>query len=284
MEHMIEVRCIRHIYPDKTEVSLCGMDFIVDEGEKVVLLGPNGAGKTTLLSHILGLLVPIEGTVQVMGMNPSKDFHTMRKSLGVVFQNVDEQIIGPLVYDDIAFGLRNEGVKESEVRERVHAIAEWLGITPILQKIPHYLSGGQKKKVALAGAIVHQPKLLVLDEPFDGLDPKAKAEMIQILNRLNREQNTTLVLTTHDINIVPSIADTIYVIHDGHIAVRGRPQEVFMQMDLLKQANLEPPILMELFFRLKGKGLPLSIPNHVEDAEKQILKLLEQREKLTLED
>ncbi|MGI6705037.1 MAG: energy-coupling factor ABC transporter ATP-binding protein [Clostridia bacterium] len=284
MEHMIEVRCIRHIYPDKTEVSLCGMDFIVDEGERVVLLGPNGAGKTTLLSHILGLLVPVEGTVQVMGLNPNKDFHTMRKSLGVVFQNVDEQIIGPLVYDDIAFGLRNEGVKEPELRERVHAIADWLGITPILQKIPHYLSGGQKKKVALAGAIIHQPRLLVLDEPFDGLDPKSKAEMIQILNRLNREQGTTLVLTTHDINIVPSIADIIYVIHDSHIAMRGCPQEVFMQMDLLKEANLEPPILMELFIRFKDRGLPLSIPNNVEDAEEQILKLLERGDKRSLRD
>ena len=119
MEHLIKVHCLRHIYPDKTEVNICGLDFVVKPGERVVVLGPNGAGKTTLLSHILGLLKPVEGQVEVLGMQPHKHFNQVRKHIGVVFQNVDEQIIGPRVLDDIAFSLRNEGFSRQQVEEKV---------------------------------------------------------------------------------------------------------------------------------------------------------------------
>jgi len=274
MEHLIKVQCIRHVYPDKTEVSLCGLDFVVNPKDRVVILGPNGAGKTTLLSHILGLLSPVEGHVEVMGMRPDKNFNTVRKHIGIVFQNVDEQIIGPRVYDDIAFTLRNERKSRQEVDERVHQVAELLEITDILEKIPHYLSGGQKKKVALAGAISMMPEILILDEPFDGLDPKSKAEMIALLNRLNRENGITLVITTHDINIVPQIADLIYVINKGQIITKGSPRDVFGQVALLREANLEPPILMDLFDRLKKKGFPLEMPNNIENAVEQLENVL----------
>ncbi|HHT65050.1 MAG TPA: ATP-binding cassette domain-containing protein [Clostridiales bacterium] len=277
MEHLIKVHCIRHVYPDKTEVNLCGLDFVVKAGERVVILGPNGAGKTTLLSHILGLLSPVEGRVEVMGMQPDKHFNQVRKHIGIVFQNVDEQIIGPRVYDDIAFTLRNEGMPRQEVEERVQNIASLLGIEDILDKIPHYLSGGQKKKVALAGAISMLPQILILDEPFDGLDPKSKEEMIDLLNRLNREKGITLVMTTHDINIVPGISDLIYVLHKGLIVTKGSPDQVFGQVELLREANLQPPILMDLFDRLRKKGYPLELLADVSDAEAQLLSILLQR-------
>lgn len=277
MEHLIKVHCIRHVYPDKTEVNLCGLDFVVKAGERVVILGPNGAGKTTLLSHILGLLSPVEGRVEVMGMQPDKHFNQVRKHIGIVFQNVDEQIIGPRVYDDIAFTLRNEGMPRQEVEERVQNIASLLGIEDILDKIPHYLSGGQKKKVALAGAISMLPQILILDEPFDGLDPKSKEEMIDLLNRLNREKGITLVMTTHDINIVPGISDLIYMLHKGLIVTKGSPDQVFGQVELLREANLQPPILMDLFDRLRKKGYPLELPADVSDAEAQLLSILLQR-------
>lgn len=283
MEPVVKLKCIRHVYPDKTEVSLCGLDFIVHPGERVAVLGPNGAGKTTLLSHILGLLKPVEGIVEVMGLNPSRQFNKLRKDIGVVFQNVDEQIIGPRVYDDIAFTPRNDGMKEKETHKRVEHVADILGITDLLNKIPHYLSGGQKKKVALAGAMVTEPKLLIMDEPFDGLDPKSKMEMIDILNGFNRDRGTTLIITTHDINIVPAVADVIYIIHSGRIVTRGTPLEVFAQVELLQNANLEPPILMELFFRLKQEGLPVSIPYTIEDAENQILHLLGRQHRLSMD-
>lgn len=274
MEHLIQVHCIKHIYPDKTEVSLCGLDFVVNSGDRVVILGPNGAGKTTLISHILGLLSPVDGQVEVMGMKPDKNFNQIRKHIGVVFQNVDEQIIGPRVYDDIAFSLRNERFSSQETDERVNKIASMLGIEELLDKIPHYLSGGQKKKVALAGAISMMPEILILDEPFDGLDPKSKAEMITLLNRLNQENGITLVTTTHDINIVPQISDLIYVINKGLIVTKGSPNEVFEQVELLREANLEPPILMDLFDRLRKRGYPLKPIDSMENAMEQLEKVL----------
>lgn len=274
MEHLIKVHCLRHIYPDKTEVNICGLDFVVKPGERVVVLGPNGAGKTTLLSHILGLLKPVEGQVEVLGMQPHKHFNQVRKHIGVVFQNVDEQIIGPRVLDDIAFSLRNEGFSRQQVEEKVGEIAAMLGIEDILNKIPHYLSGGQKKKVALAGAISMMPEILILDEPFNGLDPKSKDEMIDLLNRLNQEKGITLVITTHDINIVPDIADIIYVINKGSIVTKGSLNEVFGQADLLREANLQLPVLMELFDRLRKKGYSLALPANLDDAEAQLEKIL----------
>lgn len=274
MEHLIKVHCLRHIYPDKTEVNICGLDFVVKPGERVVVLGPNGAGKTTLLSHILGLLKPVEGQVEVLGMQPHKHFNQVRKHIGVVFQNVDEQIIGPRVLDDIAFSLRNEGFSRQQVEEKVGEIAAMLGIEDILNKIPHYLSGGQKKKVALAGAISMMPEILILDEPFNGLDPKSKDEMIDLLNRLNQEKGITLVITTHDINIVPDIADIIYVINKGSIVTKGSLNEVFGQADLLREANLQLPVLMELFDRLRKKGYSLELPANLDDAEAQLEKIL----------
>lgn len=275
MEHLVKVQCIKHVYPDKTEVSLCGLEFIVNAGDKVIVLGPNGSGKTTLLSHILGLLSPVEGTVEVMGKRPDKNFNAVRKYIGVVFQNVDEQIIGPRVYDDIAFTLRNERLPKAEIDRRVREVARDLGIEAILDKIPHYLSGGQKKKVALAGAIVMKPEILIMDEPFDGLDPKSKAEMVDLLNRLNRESGITLIITTHDINVVPKIASLIYIISGGQIVSKGTPAEIFNRIELIREANLEPPILTELFSRLKKRGVPIGLPESIDQAENMLVKLIQ---------
>lgn len=279
MEPLVKVRCLRHVYPDKTEVSLCGLDFVVHNCERVVVLGANGAGKTTLLAHILGLLKPLEGSVEVMELQPHRDFSTLRKNIGVVFQNVDEQIIGPRVYDDIAFTLRNERLPRIEIDARVNAIARELKIEDLLNKIPHYLSGGQKKKVALAGAIVTMPRLLVMDEPFDSLDAKSKWEMVCLLNKLNNDYSMTLIITTHNMNLVPYIADTVYLINEGKIQSRGTPREILNNVDMIKKANLEPPILVELFSRLKDKGYNLNIPIVLEEAERELGDLFQEMDK-----
>lgn len=154
-----------------------------------------------------------------------------------------------------------------------------LGIESILGKIPHYLSGGQKKKVALAGAISMMPEILILDEPFNGLDPRSKEEMINLLNRLNREKGMTLVITTHDINIVPDISDLIYLIDKGLIITKGSPDDVFGQADLLRDANLQLPLLMDLFDRLRKKGYPLKLPVSLDDAEAQLERILSDQTK-----
>lgn len=279
MEPLVKVRCLRHVYPDKTEVSLCGLDFVVHNCERVVVLGANGAGKTTLLAHILGLLKPLEGSVEVMELQPHRDFSTLRKNIGVVFQNVDEQIIGPRVYDDIAFTLRNERLPRIEIDARVNAIARELKIEDLLNKIPHYLSGGQKKKVALAGAIVTMPRLLVMDEPFDSLDAKSKWEMVCLLNKLNNDYSMTLIITTHNMNLVPYIADTVYLINEGKIQSRGTPREILNNVDMIKKANLEPPILVELFSRLKDKGYNLNIPIVLEEAERELGDIFQEMDK-----
>lgn len=274
MEPIIKVQCLKHIYPDKTEVNLCGLDFRVMKGERIVILGPNGAGKTTLISHILGLLKPVEGTIEVLGLNPHKSFNTVRKKIGVVFQNVDEQIIGPRVYDDIAFTPRNDGMGKEEIDQRVKNVARSLGIEELLSKIPHYLSGGQKKKVALAGALIMMPEILIMDEPFDSLDPRSKAEMVSLLNDLNKKHGITIIYTTHDINIVPEIADKIYVINNGNIVVTGSPLEVFSQVELIRRANLEPPILIDLFTRLEARGFSVGIPRSIDEAEESLVENL----------
>lgn len=274
MTELVKVRCLRHVYPDKTEVKLCGLDFIVKPGERVVILGPNGSGKTTLLAHIVGLLKPVEGEVRVLGFNPAKAMNKLWKRIGVVFQNVDEQIIGPTVWDDIAFVPRNHGMDSQVVAELVESIMDEISITGLKEKIPHYLSGGEKKKVALAGAMVMRPELLIMDEPLNGLDPKSRNEIINLLLKFNRDYGTTMIMTNHDVNLIPFVADSVYVINKGAILLHGTPRDIFCRLDILRKANLEPPLLAELFEELAGRGMGVDIPLTLEEAKAQLLKLL----------
>src|SRR5512143_2439167 len=173
-ERIVEVDCITHVYPDMTKVQICGLDFIVNQGERVGILGANGCGKTTLLRHLLGVLVPKDGSVRVFGIDPGKEYSKVRQRIGVVMQDVDEQILGPTVYDDILFAPLNYGVPQAEAEALAKDVIDRLSLQPIQGKIVHYLSGGEKRKVALAGAMVLKPELLILDEPFAGLDPLSR--------------------------------------------------------------------------------------------------------------
>ncbi|MCG0278183.1 MAG: energy-coupling factor ABC transporter ATP-binding protein [Thermanaeromonas sp.] len=274
MTKVVKVKCLRHVYPDKTEVKLCGLDFVVRAKEKVLILGPNGSGKTTLLNHIIGLLKPVEGEVRVLGVDPVKEFNFLRRRVGIVLQNVEEQIIGPTVWDDVALAPRNFGLNPREVQEMVETVLKEINIWHLKDKIPHYLSGGEKKKVALAGAMVMRPELLILDEPFDGLDPRSKKEILELLRKFNREFGTTIIMANHDVNLVPLIADKVYVISEGSIRLYGTPREIFSRLDVLRQAGLEPPLLVELFYELAQKGVAVDIPLTLEEARRQLLPLL----------
>ena len=274
MKPIVKVNCLKHFYPDKTEVHLCGLEFLVNAGERVVILGPNGSGKTTLISHILGLLKAVDGVVEVLGMDPYKNFEKVRKNIGVVFQNVDEQIIGPTVYDDIAFTMRNDKVHKDEIDKRVKEIAELLKIEDILNKIPHYLSGGQKKKVALAGAIVNKPKILIMDEPFNSLDVSSKSDILSLLNKINKEYGITLIITTHDLNIVSEISDKIYLISDGKIISGEGPKELFSDIEIFEKVGLEAPILSKLFHSLRQEGIDVKTPVNIEEAKDQLLNIM----------
>ncbi len=271
-EPIVRVSCVRHTYPDRTQVHLCGLDFVV-ERERVVILGPNGCGKSTLLFHILGLLEPQEGEVSVFGVNPSRHFNKIRERVGVLLQNVDDQVIAPTVWDDVSFSPRSYGYPAEEVDRMVEEALNRVGIGHLRHRVCHQLSGGEKRKVALAGALVLNPELLVLDEPFEGLDPTSRTDLIELFNRLHRENGVTLVMSTHDVNVVPLMADRVYVLaRGGEIVARGTPHEVFQDPRLLRSTNIEPPVLAELFQRLEEEGAALGRPLTVEDAARALLK------------
>ena len=249
---VVHVSCVRHSYEDGTTVHLCGLDFVVERGSRVAVLGPNGSGKTTLLYHLLGLLRSQEGEVRVFGEDPARSWPKIRKRIGVVLQNVDEQLLAPTVADDVGFSPRQYGMAEDEVTRRVDETLALLGITHLHDRVPHNLSGGEKRKVALAGALVMEPELLVLDEPFEGLDPASRAALIGLLERLSTDRGVTVVMSTHDIDSVPEMAEYAYVLAPGgEIVFSGTPEQVFSEADLLAAGNIKPPILAELFAALK---------------------------------
>jgi len=273
-DSVVTVSCLKHTYPDTTEVHMCGLDFVVNRGERVVVLGGNGSGKTTLLYHILGLLRPDEGRVTVFGRNPATEFAAIRERIGVLLQNVDEQILSPTVREDISFSPRNYGIGREETGRMVEGVMAELGIAHLGDKICHYLSGGEKRKVALAGALVMRPELLILDEPFEGLDNRSRAELVEILNRRNRE-GMGIIMSTHDLNLVAGFADRVYVLARGAgVITMGTALQIFAQPDALRRSNIDPPVLTELFAKLRERGVPVDLPGSVEQAVDGLTRLL----------
>jgi len=276
MERIVKVSCIRHVYPDRTEVYLCGLDMVVNRGDRVAIVGPNGGGKSTMLHHIIGLLRAHEGEVDVFGVDPSREYARIRERIGVVLQNAEEQLIAPTVRDDVSFSPRNYGYPPERVDAMVDAVLGELSITHLADRICHYLSGGEKRKVALAGALVTRPELLILDEPYEGLDPHSKHEMIDLLNHLHDEHALSIVYTTHEVNIVPLISDRVYVVTRDGVIFEGTPEETFAQHDLLDRVGLEQPTLAELAYVLRQLGVELPLPVRVEDAAKVIASAVRQ--------
>jgi len=273
-ESLVRVSCLKHVYPDTTEIHICGLDFVVNRGERVVVLGGNGSGKTTLLYHILGLLAPNEGSVAVFGVNPAAQYNAIRERIGVLLQNVDDQILSPTVWDDISFSPRNYGYGKEESGRMVEQVMEELGIGPLRDKICHYLSGGEKRKVALAGALVMRPELLILDEPFEGLDSRSRTELVTLLNKRNSE-GMTIIMSTHDLNLVAGFADRVYVLAKGHgVITAGTPAEIFLQVDALKASSIDPPLLTELFLKLRERGVLVDIPVHLDQAVSDLVRLV----------
>ena len=271
---IVSVSCLRHIYPDTTEIHMCGLDFVVNRGERVVVLGGNGSGKTTLLFHILGLLAPNEGSVAVFGVNPAEHYNAIRERIGVLLQNVDDQILSPTVWDDISFSPRNYGYGKDETARMVEQVLSELGIQHLRDKICHYLSGGEKRKVALAGALVMRPELLILDEPFEGLDNRSRTELVTLLNNYSRA-GMTIMMSTHDLNLVAAFADRVYVLVRGHgVITAGTPSDIFMQVDALRASNIDPPLLTELFLKLRDRGVTVEVPVRIDEAVNDLVRLI----------
>jgi len=270
MQNIIEIKCLEHRYPDKTTIELCGIELNVKKGEKLAILGPSGGGKTTIIKHILGLLSPSRGEVKVFGVDPSKEYNKIRQKIGVVLQNVEEQLIGPTVLEDVMFSPLNYGYSEIDAKIKALEILDKLNITHLQNKIIHYLSGGEKRKVALAGAMVLNPELLVLDEPFSGLDIISEKNFIKLINQICSETQISIIISTHNVELVSEFADTLFLISaKNKISLKGTPREILYNHVDLEKFNLEKPSIVRLFTELTRqgydfKGHPLNVDEAIE--------------------
>lgn len=230
----------------------------VKQGQFIAILGHNGSGKSTLAKHINALLMPTEGAVFVEGMDTREEKNTwkIRQNAGMVFQNPDNQIIGTIVEEDVAFGPENIGVPTEEIWDRVGNALEAVGMTAYRDCSPNKLSGGQKQRVAIAGVVAMKPKCIVMDEPTAMLDPTGRKEVIDTVMELNRKEKVTVILITHYMDEAVK-ADKIFVMDKGKIVMEGNPREIFSQVAKLKELRLDVPQATELAYRLSQAGIPL---------------------------
>lgn len=230
----------------------------VRRGEFVALLGHNGSGKSTMAKQFNAMLLPTEGKVLVDGMDTADDAckYEIRRKVGLVLQNPDNQLVASIVEEDVAFGPENLGVCPKEIRQRVDDALRTVGMYEYRTHAPHKLSGGQKQRVAIAGILAMQPSCLVLDEPTAMLDPMGRREVLQTVQKLNREKGITVVLITHYMDEA-ALADRVVVMDSGKILTQGAPREVFSQVELLKRHKLDVPQATELIYRLRASGYPI---------------------------
>ena len=237
---LVDLQCETHTYPDGT-VGMHDVDFSVYPDEVVALVGGNGAGKSTLLEHLNATLVPDDGELVVDGTAITEDNKAhARQQVGFVFQDADTQLVAPTVLDDVLFGLQNYGVSGAEAEERAKQALETVDAGHLVDRVPHYLSGGEKRLVGLAGVLVLEPSVIVLDEPLAGLDP-TRSRLVADRIRQIHSDGISVVLSTHDLEFAAEVADRICVMADGNIVGSGTPREVFYDDTLLDQANLHPP-------------------------------------------
>ncbi len=274
MRKAITVKNLSYKYPNGSK-ALEDVNMEVYEGERIALVGPNGAGKTTFMLHLNGTLHGTEGEVEIFGKRLEKmKREEIVKEVGLVFQDPDDQLFMPTLFDDIAFGPINLGLKEDEVRERVEEAILKFGLSGYEDRSPHHLSFGEKKKASLAAVMAMDPRILVLDEPTANLDPKSRAELIGIINELNEREGITMLMATHDVNAIPELADRVYALNRT-IIENGTPRDIFVDGELLKHNNLDVPDVFKLFEVLRCFGfncekLPLSLDEAVSELTKTI--------------
>ena len=264
MSEIISVEHLAYTYPgvdDTPGVAVFeDMNLTVEEGSFVAILGTNGCGKSTLAKHFNSILLPSGGKVYVCGLDTSEEDRIMavRRNVGMVFQNPDNQIVANVVEEDVAFGPENLGIASPEIRHRVDKALKQVGMYEYREHAPHLLSGGQKQRVAIAGVIAMQPKCIVLDEPTAMLDPRGRREVIETIGQLNREKGITVVLITHHMDEAAK-AQRVVVLHQGKVAADGTPQEVFAQVELLHNLGLAAPETVELCWELNKEGFDLPL-------------------------
>ena len=256
--------------------ALDGVDLTIENGSFVVVLGHNGSGKSTLAKHMNAVLIPASGKVLVDGMDTAAEENLLevRRRVGMVFQNPDNQIVANVVEEDVAFGPENLGVPTEEIRRRVDASLRAVGMEQFADHAPHMLSGGQKQRIAIAGVIAMTPECIVLDESTAMLDPAGRREVLDTVQYLNRERGITVILITHHMNEA-AYADRVVVMDHGKVAMDGTPMEILTQVERLQALGLSAPPTVQLLHALRGAGWDVSLDAlTVEDCADQICRAL----------
>ena len=264
MNEIISVENLAYTYPGMDDQSgvvvFEDMNLKIEEGTFVAILGTNGCGKSTLAKHFNSILLPTGGRVYVCGIDTANEERILqvRRNVGMVFQNPDNQIVANVVEEDVAFGPENLGVASPQIRYRVDKALKQVGMYEYREHAPHLLSGGQKQRIAIAGVIAMEPKCIVLDEPTAMLDPRGRREVVETIGRLNREKGITVVLITHHMDEAAK-ADRVVVLHKGKVTADGTPEEVFSQVELLHNIGLAAPESVELCYELNKQGFDLPL-------------------------
>ena len=264
MEDIISVENLAYAYPDldgqKGTQVFENLNLTIESGSFVAILGTNGCGKSTLAKHFNSILLPSGGKVYVNGIDTSdlNRIMAVRRCVGMVFQNPDNQIVANVVEEDVAFGPENLGVAAPEIRRRVDKALKQVGMYEYREHAPHLLSGGQKQRVAIAGIIALEPKCIVLDEPTAMLDPRGRADVMQTVEKLNREKGITVVLITHHMDEAAQ-SQRVIVLDKGKVAADGTPKQVFAQVEMLHKLGLAAPDSVELCWALRQKGFDLPL-------------------------
>lgn len=281
MDNIIEIKNVSFEYSNADEENVSytavkNLSLNIERGSFTVILGHNGSGKSTLAKMLNGLNKPTFGDILVDGIN-TKDEETeieVKRRVGMVFQNPDNQLIASIVEEDVAFGPENLGLEPSVIRERVKNALKAVGMEEYANSTPHRLSGGQKQRIAIAGIIAMEPECLVLDEPTAMLDPKGRREIISTLHKLNKEKDITVILITHYMEEAEN-ADRVLVMNDGEIIKDATPKEVFMDVELLKSVGLDVPQTTELLYNLQKHGFNVNTNViSITDTAKEISKVL----------
>ena len=276
MRDMIRAEHLSFSYPGVDDTPgvrvFADLDFRVEEGSFVAVLGSNGCGKSTLAKHFNAILLPSGGKVYVCGYDTADEdkLIAIRRNVGMVFQNPDNQIVANVVEEDVAFGPENLGISSAEIRRRVDQALAQVGMSEYAQHAPHLLSGGQKQRIAIAGIIAMEPRCIVLDEPTAMLDPRGRREVMDTITKLNREKKITVVLITHHMDEAAQ-AQRVVVMHQGGIAADGTPKAVFSQVELLHSLGLAAPETVELCWRQNQEAFDLRIDRLDETECAQIL-------------
>ena len=280
MTPVLEVKNLNHIYSAGTpfeHAALKDVSFCVDRGEFIGIIGHTGSGKSTMIQHLNGLLKPTSGQILLNGTDIWKDKATTRASrfrVGLVFQYPEYQLFEETVYKDIAFGPKNMGLSRDEIDRRVREAAGFVGLTQEqLEVSPFDLSGGQKRRVAIAGVIAMEPEVLILDEPTAGLDPAGREEILENIRTYRREKNATIMMVSHSMSDVARMADRLFVMNHATLAMDGTPAEIFARSEELVEIGLDIPQITAVFLRLRELGLPVEPVYTTQQAVAQLQRL-----------